>query len=106
MKFCQMCKNKLYINQSLENFNYYCKKCNFTEEIKNEKELIIYSKNYQDYIVCDDVIEFNNLCDDPTLPTVKETCKNCKKKTDIKLYKCSDLTIINICCSCKSFYKI
>jgi DNA-directed RNA polymerase subunit M/transcription elongation factor TFIIS len=106
MKFCKRCNNLLYINQSLENFNYYCKKCNFTEDIKNELEYKVYSKDYQDFIVCDDVAEYNNLCDDPALPVIKETCKSCKKKTDIKLYKCSDLTIINMCCLCKSFYKL
>ena len=105
MKFCRECNNLLYIKQNYDYFKYYCKKCNYSEDIVNNKDYHVYSKNHQEYIVCEDNVEYSNLCNDITLPRIMSKCKECKKEQEIVLYKCSDLSIINICCKCQNYWK-
>jgi DNA-directed RNA polymerase subunit M/transcription elongation factor TFIIS len=105
MKFCKECNNLLYIKQAFDDFQYFCKKCNYNEKIESEKDYMVYSKNHQGYIVCDDIVEYSSLCNDISLPRIQAKCIKCNKDSNIVLYKCSDLTIVNICCLCNHFWK-
>tara|TARA_A100001015_G_C15037168_1_gene737061 strand:- start:3315 stop:3635 length:321 start_codon:yes stop_codon:yes gene_type:complete len=105
MKFCIECNNLLYIKQNYDDFKYYCKKCNYNENVESEKDYMVYSKSHQENEVCEDIVEYSSLCNDKTLPRIMAKCPKCKADSELVLYKCSDLTLINICCKCNHYWK-
>lgn len=77
MHFCPNCKFMVYTklkddNKSLIN---YCKNCQWSGELENKNNLI-YQRNYQEDFIADKVISNKYTIFDSTLPRVAYTCVN------------------------------
>ncbi len=85
MHFCPNCKFMVYTklkddNKSLLN---YCKNCNWSGELENKNNLI-YQRNYQEDYIADKVISNKYTIFDATLPRVSYTCVNNECITNLK----------------------
>jgi hypothetical protein len=85
MHFCPNCKFMVYTKLKDDNKNLlnYCKNCNWSGELENKNNLI-YQRNYQEDYIADKVISNKYTIFDATLPRVSYTCVNNECITNLK----------------------
>jgi DNA-directed RNA polymerase subunit M/transcription elongation factor TFIIS len=101
--------NLMLIKQVGEDFIFYCPKTNYTEK-PTEKDYLAFHKDYT-LKSSDFINEHTNLIpliNDVSIPKVKGKCESnkCKgKQVTLTQIRNKDLSVINVCHSCHSFWK-
>lgn len=117
MKFCDKCKNMLYIkiNDEEKKLTYQCKNCGLIKD-HNSKDIdnCIYTKNYTNEKISYKWMIHKDLCHDPTLPKVNnipcpnDNCpsnKGTPKEVVYLKYDNENLKYIYMCCVCSHSWK-
>jgi DNA-directed RNA polymerase subunit M/transcription elongation factor TFIIS len=121
MKFCPECENYLALKIRTDEasgrqvMNHFCRNCGYTEDLTESRDKkYIYKSDYdiQKLFMLDRNIQY--LCDDPTLPRVRNIpCPNasCPSRKDQESSDNGDVVYYNIneknmkyvylCCQCK-----
>ena len=121
MEFCEKCNNMLYIDidssdKGDNKLKNYCKNCNFSKELPNDKSMIIIENVYEKTENINYKLFINPFIKyDPTLPRVNNiNCinKSCtKKKKDIYeviyiKYDNENMKYLYYCVYCEKFWKL
>ena len=111
MNFCDKCNN-MYFTKIIYNENnnskkliYRCRNCNNEEDVK---QFCILKKVYNNSVSQDDIINFDDICYDPSIPhTTKITCNSCNleeyQENDVIFFTYGEnQKLMYICCNCKN----
>lgn len=97
----------MFIRQEPTGLVFICPKTNYTELAKPD-DYHLFHKDYT--IKTTDTVDYQSnlavLCEDITVPKTKLDCPNCKKERVISQIRNKDYSVTNICCTCKSFWKL
>ena len=111
MDFCKNCKNSYDIKKN----TFVCNNCGYTTDIK--PGAMIYSKMYEQESSTLFLEDYDNICDDHTLPRTRDyLCPNTKCPTNSKkdseqreaVFKRLGKTyrLVYMCCVCKEHWFI